>query len=188
MNPVKFIWCFRAFANKIRFHHIGKMTYMGKPCFIEGASNISIGNYVRIFPGIRMEAIKKGRIEIKDNVAIEQNVHITSEGSTLSIGKDTTILANTFLTNIDHKYDDIHISVLEQKHELYETKIGESCFIGAGSAIQAGTILGNHCVVGANSVVRGQYPDYCVLVGAPARIIKRYNLETQVWEKEERKK
>lgn len=66
---------------------------------------------------------------------------------------------------------------------IKETKIGENCFIGIGVAIQAGTILGKQCVVGSNSVVRGEFPDYCVIVGAPARIVKKYNFETQRWEK-----
>ena len=53
-----------------------------------------------------------------------------------------------------------------------------------GVAIQAGTILGKHCIVGTNSVVRGIYPDFCVLVGSPASIVKRYNIKTKKWEKQ----
>jgi acetyltransferase-like isoleucine patch superfamily enzyme len=52
-----------------------------------------------------------------------------------------------------------------------------------GSAIMAGTRLGKQCIVGANSVVKGEFPDYCVIVGAPAKIVKKYNFETQEWEK-----
>lgn len=63
------------------------------------------------------------------------------------------------------------------------TEIGENCFIGYGAAIQAGTVLGRQCIVGANSVVRGEFPDYCVIVGAPARIVKRYNPVSGEWEK-----
>ena len=40
-----------------------------------------------------------------------------------------------------------------------------------------------NCVIGANSVVTKNIPDYCVAVGAPARIIKRYCLDTQEWKK-----
>lgn len=42
---------------------------------------------------------------------------------------------------------------------------------------------GKPCVIGANSVVTHNLPDYCVAVGIPAKIIKRYNFETQQWEK-----
>lgn len=46
-----------------------------------------------------------------------------------------------------------------------------------------GTILGEQCIVGANAVVRGIFPDYCVIVGVPAKIIKRYNPSTKSWQK-----
>lgn len=64
-----------------------------------------------------------------------------------------------------------------------ETIIGENCFIGFGASIQAGTVLGKKCIVGTNAVVHGTYPDYSVIVGVPAKSIKRYNEETGDWEK-----
>ena len=72
---------------------------------------------------------------------------------------------------------------MEQKHIISETKIGENCFIGYGAVIQAGTILGKQCIVGANAVVRGHFPDYCVMVGVPAKIVKRYDEKSGVWKK-----
>ena len=49
------------------------------------------------------------------------------------------------------------------------------------SVILPGTILGKHCVVGANSVVSGVFDDYSVIVGSPARVVKKYNKETREW-------
>ena len=43
--------------------------------------------------------------------------------------------------------------------------------------------IGKHCVVGANSVVTNDIPDYCVAVGSPAKIIKRFNFDTKLWER-----
>lgn len=80
MHPIKYVWALRALLYKPFFKHIGNMSYIGKPCFIEGCKRISIGKRNRIFPGIRMEAIGTGEISIGDNCAIEQNTHITSGG------------------------------------------------------------------------------------------------------------
>ena len=182
MHPIKFVWGFRALLYKMFFGHIGNLTYIGKPCFLEGCKNIFIGNKTRIFPGIRMEAISEGIIKLGDNCAIEQNVHITSGGK-LVIHNNVTISANTFITNIDHEYSDINKSVMDQGHIIKETIIEEGCFIGYGAAIQSGTKLGKHCVVGTNSVVRGEYPDYSVIVGSPGRIVKRFDIQQNKWVK-----
>lgn len=182
MHPIKYMWALRALVYKPFFKHIGNMTYIGKPCFIEGRKRISIGKKTRIFPGIRMEAIGTGEISIGDNCAIEQNVHITSAGRLL-IGDDVTIVGNVCVTNIDHEYRNIDQSVLEQGYIISQTSIGKGSFIGYGSIIQAGTQLGKHCIVGANSVVKGEYPDYSVIVGIPGKVIKRYNNNDKQWEK-----
>jgi len=183
MHQSKYLWAARAIMYKLPFGHIGNLTYMGKPCFIEGMKNIYIGNCVRIFPGIRMEAIGTGQINIGNNVAIEQNVHITSYNGILDIGDNVTIAANTFITNLDHEYNDINKGVMDQGLIPGETHIGEGCFIVYGVAVQAGTVLGRHCIVGAGAVVRGIYPAYSVVAGVPARIIKQYNTKTKKWER-----
>ena len=41
--------------------------------------------------------------------------------------------------------------------------------------ILAGTTIGKNSVVGANSVVKGHYDDYCVIAGNPARVVKRFD-------------
>lgn len=183
MHPIKYVWACRALCYKMSFGKIGNLTYIGKPIFIEGRRNINIGDRVRIFPGIRMEAIGTGKIDIGNNVAIEQNVHIISQEVPLHIGNDVTIAANTFITNVNHEYSDINRSVMDQGSIIKDTSIGDGTFIGQGAVIQAGTKLGKHCIVGSNSVVLGEFPDYCVIVGVPARIVKRYNFTTCQWER-----
>ena len=62
-----------------------------------------------------------------------------------------------------------------------ETLIGENCFIGYGAVIMPGTKLGKQCIVGANAVVCGDFPDYCVIAGVPAKIVKKYNEKLNEW-------
>lgn len=174
MHPAKYIWALRALIYMPFFKHIGNMSYMGKPCFIEGCKRISIGKKTRIFPGIRMEAIGSGEICIGDNCAIEQNVHIISQNQVLHIGSNTTISANVFISNIDHEYRDISKSAMAQPLIEKETFVGEGCFIGYGSSILPGTVLGNHCIVGSNAVLKGRYPDNSVIVGVPGKVVKEY--------------
>lgn len=177
----KLWWIFITQIYRLFIKKIGIFSYIAPIQFLYGGKSIFIGNKVRIFPNLRIECHDKGKIIIGDDVGIAQNVHITCSKYTLSIGNHVTILANTFITNIDHDYRNLHESILKQKNICKETRIGDYCFIGYGASIQAGTILGKQCVVGTNSVVRGIFPDYSVIVGAPGKIIKRYNVEKGLW-------
>jgi acetyltransferase-like isoleucine patch superfamily enzyme len=178
----KIFWLMQTFFYRLIINHIGLLSYIGKPIYIHGGRRIYIGNKVRIFPGVRMETHQNGRIFIAENVSVGQNFHIISAKEMLRIGAHTTISGNVFITNIEHDYRTIDKHILDQKCLIKTTSIGEYCFIGYGASIQAGTILGKQCVVGANAVVRGVFPDYCVIAGVPARIIKKYNPENYKWE------
>lgn len=184
----KLFWALRAILYKFFFKKFGSFSYIGKPLFLLGTKKISIGKKVRIFPNVRMEAFHNGFINIEDNVSIAQNFHIISgSDQNLIISKNTTISANVFITNIDHQFQELNLHIMNQPLLSNNTFIGENCFIGYGAVIQAGTILGKQCIVGSNAVVRGIFPNYCVIVGMPARIVRRYNPETQLWEKTDNK-
>ena len=49
--------------------------------------------------------------------------------------------------------------------------IGENSFIGAGAVILPGTQIGKLCIIGAGAVVKGEIPDYSVVVGNPCKVI-----------------
>lgn len=119
---------------------------------------------------------------LKNGVSIQQNCHITYARS-IEIGEETAIAANVTITDIDHPYQEIDLPVEKQQLKVMPVKIGKDCKIYNNTVILQGTIIGNHCVIGANSVVKGQFPDYSIIVGAPAKIVKRYNPETSKWEK-----
>ncbi len=94
------------------------------------------------------------------------------------------ISGNVFIGDSDHNYSNILVPVIEQSIIPDRIEIGDDSFIGYGAVIQAGVILGKHCVIGSNAVVRkGSYPDYSILAGIPAKIVKRYNGDKKCWEK-----
>jgi len=179
----KIFWIFRGILYKPFLGKFDLPSYIGKPIFIKNFRRIFIGKKVRILPGARIEVVSKNAsIVFRDNISIGQNLHITS-GSNLEIGKNTLILESVMITNIDHEYQEINKHILDQPLIIKETQIGENCFIGYGAVIQAGTILGKQCIVGANAVVRGHFKDYSVIVGVPAKVVKRYDMEEKIWKK-----
>lgn len=163
----------------------GKNSFIIKPLLLS-FEEIYVGDNVMVYSHSRIESVKnkKGRygsIYIGNGTSIEQRVHITA-CNRVFIGQDCLITFDVMITDIDHEYRDIKTRMAEQELLESETVIGNNCFIGSGAKIQAGTVLGQHCIVGANAVVRGVFPDYSVIVGIPARIVKRYNPYLERWE------
>ena len=60
--------------------------------------------------------------------------------------------------------------------------IGRNVWLGDGVAVLAGASIGDGCVIGANSVVTGTIPPHTIAVGAPARPVRQWNVETATWQ------
>ena len=58
--------------------------------------------------------------------------------------------------------------------------IGNGALIGEKVDI-IGASVGNNSVIGANSVVTRDIPDFCVAVGSPSRVIKKYDFRDECW-------
>ncbi|WP_445777215.1 acyltransferase [Shewanella sp.] len=177
----KFFWMLRAIVYKIFMKQFGLLSYIGSPCYVSGLPFWQFGYKVRIYPQARIESLG-GVIRIGDDVSIGQNLHLISMSS-VYIGSKTTVSANVFISDVDHDYKIIDVHIMDQALIAKETFIGENCFIGYGCVILPGTFLGKQCIVGANSVVRGTFPDHCVIAGSPAKIIKRYDFINNIWKK-----
>jgi acetyltransferase-like isoleucine patch superfamily enzyme len=170
------------------FKNIGSKSVIKKHLLLT-PEFISLGNRVIIWNDARIEGVSsyanksfEPHIILEDGVIIQQRCHITA-ADTLIIGKDSLISFDVSIQDTDHEYEDLFTPIGKQPLRVRKTHIGENCFIGSGAKIQAGTILGRHCVVGTNAVVRGTFPDYCVIVGVPARIVKRYDEVSKKWKK-----
>lgn len=149
---------------------------------------ISIGNST-IWNNARLEGVFRYNdtilspsIIIQDGVSIQQDLHLTCANK-IEIGKNTAIAARVTITDIHHPYTDISKPIERQDIEVKEVIIGEECKIYNGAVILPGVHIGKHVSIGANSVVNKDIPDFCVVAGAPARIIKRYNPKSQQWER-----
>ena len=63
---------------------------------------------------------------------------------------------------------------------LKSVHIGEGSWLGENVCV-CGASIGKHCVIGANSVVINDIPDYCVAAGSPAKIVKKYDFDKKQW-------
>lgn len=152
-------------------------------------NNLILGDHVLIFDFARIESVKnyEGKrfnpvIIFHDHVQIQQGLHLTC-AEKIEIGSNTSIGAFVTITDIHHPYEDVSIPIEKQHIRNQSVIIGEDCKIYNNSVILPGSKIGKHCTIGANTVVSGTFPDYCVIVGAPAKIVKRYSFDKEKWEK-----
>ncbi len=70
-----------------------------------------------------------------------------------------------------HNFDDLDTPIQEQGGHFEKISIGEDCWIGNGSIIMAN--VGAKCIIGAGSVVTRDIPDYSIVAGNPAKVIRQ---------------
>jgi len=120
------------------------------------------------------------RLTIGQGTNLGPRNHVFAARS-VEIGKKVLTAPNVFVSDCTHIYADVSVPIIDQGVRLLsETSVGDNSWIGANSVI-LGCSVGKHCVVGANSVVLADVPDYCVVVGSPARIVRHFDQKSQLW-------
>ena len=117
-----------------------------------------------------------GTVRIGKGSEIGERCRISIANS-LEIGEKVLLSPNVYITDCDHEYRNIDVSVIDQGlvQRGQKVSIGEGSYIGINTVIVGNVKIGKHCVIGANSIVNKDIPDFCVAVGCPAKIIKSYN-------------
>ena len=150
---------------------------------IKGMERISIGNNTFIgrhvslaawtsFNGIKYMPI----IKIGDGCSIGEDNHITAIneiviGNNVLTGKKVLITDNAHGRSIQEE-----MKISPSKRELFSKGrviIGDNVWVGEKSSIMPGVSIGKGSIIAANSVVTKDVPDFCVVAGVPAKIIKR---------------
>lgn len=179
--------------NKRKYGYIGWKTSIEKPLRIDCKKNIYIENGVNIASYCWLAAKAKtsvngtARLIIKEGSAIGDYAHIYATKE-ICIEKNVLIANFVYISDNLHGYDDVNIPIIRQPiAQKNPVHIGEGSWIGEHVSI-IGANVGKHCVIGANSVVTHDIPDYSIAVGVPAKVIKQYDFKTQKWTKIENKK
>ena len=135
-----------------------------------------IGSHVALSAGMipGQECLTNPVVRIGDRCLIGRGSGIVGHLA-IEIGNDVWTGHHVYITDQNHGYEKIDLPISMQTQPEEPVVIGGGSWIGAGSVILPGAHIGKHVAIGANSVVTGSLPDYCVAVGAPARIIKQYS-------------
>ena len=143
---------------------------------------ISIGDNTMIAGQVTLSAgMMPGQQMMTDPVVIIGDRCLIGRGSAIvghyriDIGDDVFTGMNVYITDQNHGYEDIEVPIGIQDPEDDPVVIGSGSWIGSGAVVLPGARLGEHCVVAANSVVRGEFPPYSVVAGVPAKVVRHHN-------------
>lgn len=119
--------------------------------------------------------IEKGA-DFAANIKIGNNSGIGKAsvvGAFTEIGENVMMGEACFIYTRNHKFDRLDIPMCEQGFDEYKPVIiSDDVWIGSRVTILPGTKIGKGVVIGAGAVVTGTIPDYAIIGGVPAKIIK----------------
>jgi acetyltransferase-like isoleucine patch superfamily enzyme len=170
---------------KIKRNSTTKNNNMVKQKTIFNEKNIHIGSSTMIGSHIALSAgmmpgqkcLTNPVVRIGDRCLIGRGSGIVGHFS-IDIGNDVWTGHYVYITDQNHGYENVDIPISQQTQMERAVSIGDGSWLGAGTVVLPGAQIGKHVAVGANSVVTGALPDYCVAVGVPARVIKQYSKES----------
>ena len=126
------------------FGDFGEGSKVHTPFYCNLAKNIHIGKNITIMPYFK--CMSAGRVYMEDDVRIALDVKV--------------------ITN-NHDFHDRDILTVE------DVRIGKNAWIGAGATILPGVTIGENAIVGAGSVVTKDVEANTIVVGNPAKPIKK---------------
>ena len=159
-----------------RFHSFGKGTILDRPAWVFGAHHIALGSNSLILYGatLSVESDAWDRpapvFTVGDRVGIRPHCYF-SVSAGVTIEDDVIIGAMSSIIDSDHTFRMGRPNVMHNPVDAEPIRIGRGSWLAERVAVLRGANIGRCCIVGANSVVKGELPDYSIAVGSPARVV-----------------
>ena len=112
-------------------------------------------------------------LEIGDRSGVGVNSDLSGH---IIIGNDVMMGPNCQMRTYSHAHDRLDIPMDQQGFEPEQVMhIGDDVWIGSNVIVLPGANIGSHCIIGAGAVVTKDVPDYAIVGGVPAKIIRYRN-------------
>lgn len=156
---------------------LGDKVVVSDGAIVDGRSNFDVGMSIgdRTIIGQRALILcKEGQIRIGEDVGIGAYCGLYAVGTNvLEIGNDCMIGPYTYFGGTMYHFQQTDQPMRLQGHDLRGgIKVGNDCWFGAGVSVMDGVTIGNGVVVASGAVVTKDVPEFAVVGGVPARILK----------------
>ena len=182
-SPSEFLKnCWSLFCTKL-FYRPARL--VRRPVYIRGRKGMSFEEGFTTGYRCRFEIFGDGiKLNFGKNCKLGDNVHVVASES-VTIGENCLMASHIFISDTNHGGENDAPTTAPDERPLTSkpVSIGKNVWIGEGVCVLPGANVGDGCILGAHSVVKGEIPPYSVVVGAPAKVVKRYNFEKEEWER-----
>jgi len=194
----RFIQFLRGTYYRIYFKKAKGIIFIGKRTSIRSKKKIEIGKSVYIGDYVEINALSKNGVKIGNNVSIHKYSIIDCTGVLRNIGEGIEIGNNVgisaycyiqvrgkiiikdnvlfgpgvIIISENHNFSDLEKPINLQGETRKGVIIEEGVWIGARATILDGVKIGKNSIIAAGSVVTKNVPEYCIVAGVPATIIK----------------
>jgi acetyltransferase-like isoleucine patch superfamily enzyme len=150
---------------------------LGPGCVIEegvlvfNAPYVHLGADVYVGHRAMLKGDTRNDLVVGDRSWIGQGCFFHSAGG-ISIGADVGIAPHAMILTSSHAETPTGTPIMSGTLEFGSVEIGDGSDLGCGSIILPGSKLGAGVLVGAGAVVKGEFPDFTVLAGVPARVLR----------------
>lgn len=154
-----------------QFARIGQNVVLEAGVLVFHPENVEMGDGVYVGHGTILKGYYRGRMVIGDGTWIGQQCFFHSAGD-LSIGRNVGIGPGVKIITSSHAEEGVAKPILHSRLELSPVVVEDDADLGVGSVILPGVRVGRGAQIGAGAVVASDAPDYAVMAGVPARVIR----------------
>ena len=150
---------------------------------------LSIGDGAIVHRDCWFNAVSENGGTVPPSIIIHRDAQIgqgtsIAAASRVEIGECVLMARNVCIMDHGHAFEDVSTPIMYQGiTQARPVHIGDRTWLGQNVFVLPGVTIGRHCVVGANSVVRSDIPDFSVAVGSPARVVKQFDHAAKRWVK-----
>jgi acetyltransferase-like isoleucine patch superfamily enzyme len=161
------------------FASFGRHSTIALPVRLLNAGRIAIGHHVFLGPDCWLQvlpgpACAAPRLEIGDGTQVSGSA-VLSAAQSIVLEDHVLLARNVYVADHSHAYAAAGTPVLAQGlDKVKPVRVRSGAWLGQNVVVCPGVTIGRGSVVGAGSVVTTDLPDWCVAVGAPARVVKTF--------------
>ena len=150
---------------------VGSGVVIEETALIFNSSYVRLGKDVYVGHRAMLKGDTRNELVIGDGSWIGEDCYLHSAGG-IRIGRDVGLAPRAMILTSSHAETPPGTPIMHGALEFAGVVIGDGSDVGLGAILLPGAHLGDGVLVGAGAVVKGEFPDYSVIAGVPARVLR----------------